>query len=191
MTTLARKLQSRNHEVVFISWPDGEPFVRAAGLPFLPCAVKANGMGLDFLRDKATSFTQQRDSSKLKELDVEDLLSRGKPDILVRVFRCLLTDASVDFDGGSALILKVDSEVHVSVLQHARIIGHVLAEDVTELIIAMKQNNHVGGILSVSVQEKAALDSVFTVRPKVAFNRGEDTKRNLKHVGYLFSLVKA
>jgi zeaxanthin glucosyltransferase len=40
MTTLARKLQSRNHEVVFISWPDGEPFVRAAGLPFLPCAVK-------------------------------------------------------------------------------------------------------------------------------------------------------
>jgi len=40
MTTLARKLQSRNHEVVFISWPDGEPFVRAAGLPFLPCAVE-------------------------------------------------------------------------------------------------------------------------------------------------------
>jgi hypothetical protein len=127
-------------------------------------------MGLDFLRDKARSFTQQRDSSKLKELDVEDLLSRGKPDIVVRVFRCLLTDASVNLDVGSALILKVDSEVYISVLQHARTIGHVLAEDVTELIIAMKQNNHVGGILSVSVQEKAALDGVFTVRPKVAFN---------------------
>src|SRR5690349_12962222 len=40
MTTLARKLQSRNHDVVFISWPDGEPSVRAADLKFLPCAVK-------------------------------------------------------------------------------------------------------------------------------------------------------
>jgi zeaxanthin glucosyltransferase len=40
MTTLARKLRSRNHDVVFISWPDGEPSVRAADLTFLPCAVK-------------------------------------------------------------------------------------------------------------------------------------------------------
>jgi zeaxanthin glucosyltransferase len=38
MTTLARKLQARNHEVVFISLPDGETSVRAAGLTFLPCA---------------------------------------------------------------------------------------------------------------------------------------------------------
>jgi len=40
MTTLARKLQSRNHYVAFISWPDGEPSVRAADLTFLPWAVK-------------------------------------------------------------------------------------------------------------------------------------------------------
>jgi UDP:flavonoid glycosyltransferase YjiC (YdhE family) len=40
MTTLARKLQSRNHDVVFISWPDGEPSIRAADLTFLSCAVK-------------------------------------------------------------------------------------------------------------------------------------------------------
>jgi len=40
MTTLARELQSRNHDVVFISLPDGEPSVRAAGLPFLPCGAK-------------------------------------------------------------------------------------------------------------------------------------------------------
>jgi zeaxanthin glucosyltransferase len=40
MTTLARKLQAHDHDVVFISWPDGEPSVRAAGLTFLPCAVK-------------------------------------------------------------------------------------------------------------------------------------------------------
>jgi zeaxanthin glucosyltransferase len=36
MTALARKLQSRGHEVVFIGVPDIEPVVRAAGLDFVP-----------------------------------------------------------------------------------------------------------------------------------------------------------
>ena len=40
MTALARKLRSRNHEVVFISMPDAESSVRAADLPFLPCGAK-------------------------------------------------------------------------------------------------------------------------------------------------------
>ena len=37
MSVLARQLQSRNHEIVFMCLPDTEPFVRAAGLSFLPC----------------------------------------------------------------------------------------------------------------------------------------------------------
>jgi hypothetical protein len=37
MCALARKLQSRNHETVLMCLPDTEPFVRAAGLSFLPC----------------------------------------------------------------------------------------------------------------------------------------------------------
>ncbi len=37
MSVLARKLQSRNHEIVFMCLPDTEPLVRVAGLPFLPC----------------------------------------------------------------------------------------------------------------------------------------------------------
>jgi MGT family glycosyltransferase len=40
-TALARRLQSRNHEVVVISLPDAEPYVRAAGLAFLPYCEKA------------------------------------------------------------------------------------------------------------------------------------------------------
>src|ERR1700745_1480239 len=36
MTALARKLQSRAHEVVFIGVPDVEPVVRAADLDFAP-----------------------------------------------------------------------------------------------------------------------------------------------------------
>jgi zeaxanthin glucosyltransferase len=38
MTALARKLQSRGHDVVFISAADVAPFVQAAGLPFVPCS---------------------------------------------------------------------------------------------------------------------------------------------------------
>lgn len=36
MTALARKLQSRGHEAVFIGVPDVEPYARAAGLSFVP-----------------------------------------------------------------------------------------------------------------------------------------------------------
>jgi UDP:flavonoid glycosyltransferase YjiC (YdhE family) len=36
MTTLARNLKARGHDVAFLSVPDTEPFVRAAELPFIP-----------------------------------------------------------------------------------------------------------------------------------------------------------
>src|SRR5215468_8492716 len=45
MTTLARKLQSRGHDVVFMSLSDVSPFVEAAGLPFVPCAEAAYPAG--------------------------------------------------------------------------------------------------------------------------------------------------
>jgi zeaxanthin glucosyltransferase len=45
MTTLARKLQSRGHDVVFISLADVAPVVEAAGLPFVPCSEKAYPAG--------------------------------------------------------------------------------------------------------------------------------------------------
>jgi zeaxanthin glucosyltransferase len=45
MTALARKLQSRGHDVVFISLRDVAPFVEAAGLPFVPCSETAYPAG--------------------------------------------------------------------------------------------------------------------------------------------------
>jgi len=45
MTALARKLQSRGHDVVFISLADVAPFVEAAGLPFVPCLEAAYPAG--------------------------------------------------------------------------------------------------------------------------------------------------
>jgi MGT family glycosyltransferase len=40
MTTLARSVRTRGHEVVFISLPDAERSIQAAGLAFLPCGEK-------------------------------------------------------------------------------------------------------------------------------------------------------
>src|SRR5262245_23188403 len=45
MTTLARKHQSRGHDVVFMSLADVAPFVEAAGLPFVPCSEAAYPAG--------------------------------------------------------------------------------------------------------------------------------------------------
>jgi zeaxanthin glucosyltransferase len=42
---VARKLQSRGHDVVFISLADVAPFVEAAGLPFVACSEKAYPAG--------------------------------------------------------------------------------------------------------------------------------------------------
>ena len=40
MTTPARKLKARGHDVVFLSVPDTEPFVHSAQLPFVPFCEK-------------------------------------------------------------------------------------------------------------------------------------------------------
>jgi len=45
MTALARKLQSRGHDVVFLSLADVAPFVEAAGLPFVPVSETAYPAG--------------------------------------------------------------------------------------------------------------------------------------------------
>ena len=45
MTALARRLQSRGHEVIFIGLLDTEPFARAAGLTFVPYCEEEFPMG--------------------------------------------------------------------------------------------------------------------------------------------------
>jgi zeaxanthin glucosyltransferase len=45
MTALARKLQSRGHDVVFMSLADVAPFVEPAGLSFVPCSETAYPAG--------------------------------------------------------------------------------------------------------------------------------------------------
>jgi glycosyltransferase, MGT family len=56
MTTLARRLRSRGHDVVSISIPDAEPFVRGAGLPFVPYCQKDFPVGS--LREKSDQLSR-------------------------------------------------------------------------------------------------------------------------------------
>jgi MGT family glycosyltransferase len=68
MTALARKLQSRGHEVVFIGVPDAEPIVRAANLNFVPFCEKEYPVG---------SITKGYESvAKLHGLDVVEHSAR-------------------------------------------------------------------------------------------------------------------
>jgi|SRR5262249_44375268 len=62
MTTLARKLQLRQHEVVFIGVPDVESFARAAGLKFAPFCEEEYPFG--------SVARKYAPVSKLKGLDV-------------------------------------------------------------------------------------------------------------------------
>jgi hypothetical protein len=45
MTTLARQMKTRGHDVVFSSFPDTEGFARAADLPFVPLCEKEYPVG--------------------------------------------------------------------------------------------------------------------------------------------------
>ena len=45
MTALARRMQSRGHEALFLGVPDVEPFVQAAGLEFVPLGEKEFPVG--------------------------------------------------------------------------------------------------------------------------------------------------
>jgi len=82
MTALARKLQSRGHEVVFIGVPDIEPVVRAADLDFVPFCENeyppgsvakslggvANLHGLDVARYTARELTPGLVKTSLEHL---------------------------------------------------------------------------------------------------------------------------
>jgi len=91
MTTLARELQSRNHDVVIISLPDGEASVRAAGLTFLPCAAK------EFPAGSLEERFRQRSKLKGEEALRAILQSAaGRTEAMLNSLPAALTAAAVD-----------------------------------------------------------------------------------------------
>jgi zeaxanthin glucosyltransferase len=91
MTTLARKLQSRGHDVVFISLPDGEAAVRAAGLAFLPCGIKEYPLGS--LKERLRWLSKLQGEEAL-QATLQNVAVRT--DAMLNSLPALLTAAEVD-----------------------------------------------------------------------------------------------
>lgn len=125
-------------------------------------------MGLDFIRDKAKRFTQQRDKSKLEELDTADLLSATKKDKLVPLFRCQLDDLDTAVIPGLGLVGRVSSETAVAILQRGKIIAQMLPTDAAELTRLMKLNHCYHGVISLVTVQEAGIDGIFVVKAKKA-----------------------
>ena len=126
-------------------------------------------MGLDFIRDKGERFVQKRDDSRLQELDVEDLLSRGKPDRIEQHFRCKLEDKEVELTPGFSVLARAMSDVEVIMMMRGKRIGYMLPADAEKLIVGMKKNQHLGGVITLLVVEEPSWDGVFVVKPKKPF----------------------
>jgi zeaxanthin glucosyltransferase len=91
MTTLAREFQSRDHDVVIISLPDGEASVRAAGLTFLPCAAKEFPAGS--LKER---FRQRSKLKGDKALRAILQSAAGRTEAMLNSLPAVLTAAAVD-----------------------------------------------------------------------------------------------
>jgi zeaxanthin glucosyltransferase len=91
MTALAREFQSRNHDVVFISLLDGERSVRAAGLPFLPCAVQEFPAGS--LTERLRSLSKLQGEEALRAA-LQNAATRTEA--MLNSLPAMLTAAAVD-----------------------------------------------------------------------------------------------
>jgi hypothetical protein len=126
-------------------------------------------MGLDFIREKAKRFTQQRDKSKLEEFDTPDLLRHAKEDKLVPLFRCQLDNLDTVVIPGLGLVGIVSSDTAVTILQRGKKIGLMLATDAAELTRLMKLNRCYHGVVSLVVVREASIDGIFVVKAKKGF----------------------
>ena len=128
-------------------------------------------MGLDFIRAKGVQFEQKRDKSKILETDVHELLSRGKPDEVVALFQCQLSDLSTQIIPGLPIIARAYSEADVRLILNSKEIGVMLPEDAQNFVDLMRKNRRMAGLLSVIPQEEPSFDGVFAVKPKTPFKK--------------------
>jgi hypothetical protein len=126
-------------------------------------------MGLDFIREKAKRFTQQRDKSKLEEFDTADLLRHAKEDKLVPLFRSQLDNLDTVLILGLGLVGIVSSDTAVTILQRGKKIGLMLPSDAAELTRLMKLNSCYHGVVSLVVVREASIDGIFVVKAKKGF----------------------
>ena len=74
MTTLARRLRSRGHDVVSIAIPDAVPFVRAAELPFVLYCEKEYPAGSFHEKRDQVSRLQGREAMEFTHRTIAEML---------------------------------------------------------------------------------------------------------------------
>jgi hypothetical protein len=126
-------------------------------------------MGLDFIREKAKRFTQQRDKSKLEEFETADLLRHAKEDRLVPLFRCQLDDLDTVVTAGLGLVGRVSTDTEVTISQRGKKIAQMLPTDAAELTRLMKLNHCYHGVITLIVMQEAGIDAIFVVKAKKGF----------------------
>jgi hypothetical protein len=130
-------------------------------------------MGLDFIREKKKRFEQQRDKSKLEEIDTADLLAGSKKDRFVPLFRCQLDNLDTVVILGLVVLGRVLSETSVTILQRGKKVGQMLADDAANLTRLLKLNHGHLGVISLVIVQEAGIDGVFVVKAKKAFKQVE------------------
>jgi zeaxanthin glucosyltransferase len=121
MTTLARRLKARGHDVVFISVLDTEPYVHAAQLPFLPYCEKEFPLGSVRQRTNQQSKLQGQDALEFVIGEVANLLEaafRNLPQTLQQARVDALVLDQVDYGLGLVPMHLGIPYVHVSNALH-------------------------------------------------------------------------
>jgi zeaxanthin glucosyltransferase len=127
MSSLARRLKSRGHDVVAIGTPDAAPLLRAAELPFVPYCEKAYPAGSDRERYNQLSRLQGQEALEFTHRTIAEILQAAFDD-LPRALREAGADALV-LDGVMVELGLVPMHlgmpyVHVSNSLHYDFSGH-------------------------------------------------------------------
>jgi zeaxanthin glucosyltransferase len=127
MSSLARRLKSRGHDVVAIGTPDAAPLLRAAELPFVPYCEKEYPAGSDHERYNQLSRLQGQEALEFTHRTIAEILQAAFDDF-PRALREAGADALV-LDGVMAELGLVPMHlgipyVHVSNSLHYDFSGH-------------------------------------------------------------------
>lgn len=125
-------------------------------------------MGLNFIRDQAEKFRQQRDAAHEAELSTPDLLTRLRSNVFIPHFNCKLTDNATEVKPGLILVGRAFSESDVRLMQRGKYIGGLLPDDAERLSNLMRKNA-LAGFISLRIESSPGIDGIFRVAPKKPF----------------------
>lgn len=119
-------------------------------------------MGENFLRKQAHGFTHRQDAG-FNRLQIPNLISSTKPEVMVREIRCEPSGEMTGPDPGTEVMLH-DDRGCIAVLEANRVVGAVDAADAPALAAALQLGC---GFLRAEVRRKSRVSGSFVVRLQV------------------------